>query len=111
MDKINFLVQGSSEAPYSVKFVRRTDSNLSAYCNCPAGQNGLFCKHRIRILEGNPEGIVSNNFKDVETIKSWIFGTDIEKTMNEVKSLEAKLQATKEQLSKAKKELAMAMRD
>ena len=52
MERIDFLVQGSAFHPYEVKFLKRSEKNLSAYCTCPAGDNGQYCKHRFSILEG-----------------------------------------------------------
>jgi uncharacterized Zn finger protein len=48
MEEICFLVQGSAEEPYKVTF-RKKGNNLSAYCTCPAGENGQYCKHRIEV--------------------------------------------------------------
>jgi len=53
-DSVSFSVQGSAPEPYHVLF-RRNGANLSAYCTCPAGENGMYCKHRIRILQGLAE--------------------------------------------------------
>ena len=64
---VSFLVQGSAPEPYHVLF-RRNGANLSAYCTCPAGENGMHCKHRIRILQGLAEGIVSENVADVQKV-------------------------------------------
>jgi uncharacterized Zn finger protein len=62
MEETYFIVQGSADEPYKVTF-RRKGNNLSAYCTCPAGENGQYCKHRFRILAGCDDGIVSENKK------------------------------------------------
>jgi uncharacterized Zn finger protein len=111
MDSKIFMVQGSAPEPYRVHFIKRTDTNLSAYCNCPAGLNGQYCKHRFNILNGSTKGIVSDNLDDVEIVKSWLPGSDIEAAMNEVTRLEAELAKMKKVLSLAKKNVAHAMRD
>jgi len=36
-NEIMFHVKGSAKEPYEVIFVKRSDNNLSAYCDCPAG--------------------------------------------------------------------------
>ena len=43
---IRFLIQGSQVEPYEVIFSKVGD-NLTASCNCPAGEKGYHCKHRI----------------------------------------------------------------
>lgn len=110
MNKVKFLVQGSEIEPYQVSFVK-SGNNLSAYCTCPAGEHGIYCKHRIRILTGGTEGIVSSNLDDVKIIQSWLPGTDVEESLNSVADAEAKFDEAKKNLSNAKKKLARVMFD
>ena len=110
MNIIHFLVQGSSEAPYHVTF-QKEDKNLSAYCSCPAGENGQYCKHRFNILGGITEGIVSNNLDQVHIVKSWLVGTDVEKALLAVMDAEEKFELAKLELSTSKKRLAKSFRD
>lgn len=105
-----FLVQGSAGNPYEVSF-RREGSNLSAYCTCPAGANGMYCKHRVAILNGMTQGVVSGNASEVGEVAGWLSGTDVEAAMDEVEALEVQMDQIKNALSKAKKNLAKSMRD
>ena len=111
MQKISFEVQGSAAEPYGVVFVKRSDTNLSAYCSCPAGENGQYCKHRFSILAGVTKGIVSDNLEDVKIIQSWLPGTDVEEAILKMRELEAEAAKIKKELSAAKKFVAKAMRD
>jgi uncharacterized Zn finger protein len=88
MREMRFEVQGSAPEPYEVIFVKRSDKNLSAYCSCPAGENGQYCKHRFNILAGIAKGIVSHNEDDVKTIQSWLPGTDVEAAIAKMRELE-----------------------
>jgi len=110
MKKLIFLVKGSAPEPYKVTF-QKTDTNLSAHCTCPAGDNGQYCKHRFNILGGISEGIVSGNEVDVETVASWLPGTDVEAAINQLMDAEAKYEQAKLELTVAKKSLAIAFRD
>lgn len=110
MEDICFLVQGAAEEPYEVTF-KKNGSNLSAYCTCPAGDNGQCCKHRFRILDGCDDGIVSDNKEEVIIVKSWLSGTDVEAALNEVAEKERALEKVKQDLSAAKKKLARIMND
>jgi hypothetical protein len=101
-----FLVQGSKSEPYEVHFILRDEFNISAYCTCAAGENGMYCKHRMNILMGLSTGIVSDNIDKVEIVKSWLPGTDVEKAINLVFDLEKQAESIKKQLSTAKKLLA-----
>lgn len=111
MEEIKFEVQGSASEPYDVVFVKQEDGNLSAYCSCPAGQIGQYCKHRFNILAGKADGIVSSNPETVNVVASWLPGTDVETVLFKVRSLEAEEEKIKKALSTAKKELAKAMRN
>ena len=108
METREFLVQGSAPEPYKVTF-KKDGSNLSAYCTCPAGENGMYCKHRFNILEGVSKGIVSPNAADVQVVASWLAGTDVEAAVRTVKELEKQKEQLKRQLCAAKKTLARAM--
>lgn len=110
MENIFFLVQGSAEKPYKVTF-KKNDNNLSAYCTCPAGENGQYCKHRFRILDGCNEGIVSGNKDEVMIVKSWLRGTDVEAALMGVIDAQKQCEKAKIELSAAKKQLARAFRD
>ena len=111
MQEISFEVQGSASEPYGVVFVKRTDTNLSAYCSCPAGENGQCCKHRFNILDGLTKGIVSDNLEDVKIIQSWLPGTDVEEALIKMRKLESEAARIKKELSAAKKVVAKTMRD
>jgi hypothetical protein len=110
MEDICFLVQGSAEKPYKVTF-KKNGSNLSAYCTCPAGENGQYCKHRFRILDGCNEGIVSCNKDEVMIVKAWLRGTDVEAALMAVIDAQKQSEKIKRELSAAKKRLAIAFRD
>jgi uncharacterized Zn finger protein len=110
MEKLQFLVQGSAEKPYEVTF-QRDSNNLSAYCSCPAGENRQYCKHRVNILSGIKDGIVSNNKPDVEIVASWLPGSDVEKTLHGLKKAEEQFETAKQELSVAKKRFVRALLD
>ena len=111
MQEIHFQVQGSAAEPYDVEFVKRSDTNLSAYCTCPAGAHGQYCKHRFNILAGMTKGIVSGNLDDVEIVASWLPGTDVHEAIMKMRELEAEAVKIKKTLTAAKKEVARAMYD
>lgn len=109
MKTIQFLVQGSAKEPYEVRFVLSGD-NLSAFCTCPAGKGGQYCKHRFQILEGDPEGVVSGNADEVSTVAGWLPGTDLAAAMALLVEAERRLEREKAAVSEAKKHVALAMR-
>ncbi len=100
MEEITFKVQGSAPAPYVVRF-SKTGNNLTAHCNCAAGAAGQYCAHRMRILEGNGEGIVSGNENAVPTIVGWLAGSDVEAAVQELLAAHEKFEAAKQKLAAA----------
>ncbi len=108
MQEMTFLVQGSAPEPYKVQF-RIDGANLSAWCTCPAGEVGQYCKHRLRILDGDIAGIVSDNAAKVPDVVGWVVGSDVEKAMKELKLAETQLDAAKSHVSACKKKLARTL--
>lgn len=109
MKRFECLVQGSAVEPYKVVF-ERNGSNLNAFCTCPAGSNGQYCKHRFRILSGNPEGIVSGDLALLPAVVDWLVGTDVEYAIRELSRAEDALSSAKKALKDAKISLAIALR-
>ncbi len=110
METIIFIVQGSEPEPYTVSFKKNGD-NLTAHCTCGAGLHDQWCKHRIRILKGENEGIVSNNVNDVLIVTSWLPGTDVEKALMEVFEAEKKVEEAQKIFKNSKRKLARTLMD
>ncbi|MDO6564658.1 SWIM zinc finger family protein [Amphritea sp. 1_MG-2023] len=87
MKTIKFLVEGSSPEPYLVTFTKDGDS-LNAFCTCPAGENGQYCKHRLGILSGSKQFLVCENKEQVSTIQLWLLGSDLEAALRELAEAE-----------------------
>ena len=106
--EIKFLVQGSDVEPYTVIF-RNSEEGLVSLCNCLAGKNGMYCKHRIRILRGSIEGIISENLNDVDTVKSWFPGSRVEHAIIELELAENQLESFKKKISQLKRNVAKCL--
>ncbi|WP_159015717.1 SWIM zinc finger family protein [Cognatiluteimonas profundi] len=109
MTRIEFYVKGSSIDPYKVVF-EKIAGNLNAFCTCPAGSNGQVCKHRMRLLSGNAEGLIKGDLALLGTIVDWLVGTDVELALREVALAEDRHSRAAEELFKAKKKLAVSLR-
>ncbi|MBN1497095.1 MAG: SWIM zinc finger family protein [Spirochaetes bacterium] len=105
---IKFHVQGSAQDPYIVTFTL-DDNVLTAFCTCPAGENGTYCKHRVNILQGISKGIVSGNTDEVQTILSWLPGTPLESAINAYKTAEKNYDKARKELTSAKHRLVVAL--
>lgn len=94
-----FLVQGSEPEPYSVEFTKSgeyTGRTITATCTCAAAENGMICKHRLNILGGKADNIVSENADDVTKLLAWLPGTRLAAAL-------AKLRAAEQDEARAKK--------
>lgn len=109
-DELEFLVQGSEPEPYHVVF-RRRGRNLTALCTCKAGMTGIHCKHRLRLLRGDTENLVSDNPDDAQVLTGWLKGTDVEAAIRALSEAEETLEQAKKQVKRAKEKLADALHD
>ena len=109
MESIECLVQGSGSEPYRV-VIWKVGNNLSAYCSCPAGSNGQSCKHRLRLLSGNPDGAIDVSKDQLASIVSWVVGSDVELALQELVKAEDQLALSQQAVVAAKKRLAEALR-
>lgn len=110
MDRFEFLVRGEAAEPYRVSF-RREGRNLSAHCTCPEGQGGKYCDHRINILRGSIESVVSENAADAATVASWLKGTDVDAALQSVIRLEKEARRINQALGEAKQTLSEYLLD
>lgn len=106
--QIQFLVQGLTSEPYEVTFIK-DDYNLYVTCTCPAGEVGNLCKHRVDILKGETQNIVSDNKADVETIKEWLSTSYLDFAFASYLAAEKAVTEAKERFILAKKELTQTM--
>jgi hypothetical protein len=108
MERVEFLVEGSQGDRYALAFeVNCTHAN--AYCNCQAGVNGQFCRHRIGVMDGDVSYLLSGNTADVVRLKDLLSGTDLGAAYKRFLEAEAASSVAKRELDVAKKRLANAM--
>lgn len=110
MEEVTFLFQGSEELPYEVNF-QKSDDNLSATCTCKAGKNGKHCKHKTYIMQGLTKKIVSNNSNEVAKVVHMVKETDAAPSFKNLMYLEKEFNSIKTLYSKAKKDLALIMKN
>jgi uncharacterized Zn finger protein len=108
-DRLEVYVNGSGAEPYRVT-IEKLGPNIKAFCTCPAGMNGQWCKHRLRIFSGNAEGVVSGNVERLPHVVDWLVGTDVERALSELALAEDRYSSAKRELSSAKRRLAEALR-
>lgn len=75
-ERIEFLVQGSTSEPYTASFWR-VGYNVKSSCTCQAGKNGLACKHRLSLLDGDVTNLVSSIPDGFLKLQRMLEGSDV----------------------------------
>ncbi len=109
MRQIEFTVRGMKGDLYTCTFEREGD-NLNAFCTCPDGRSGNYCKHRFALIDGNHDIVVSNNAQEVDELLEMVSGTDVETALVALSEAIETYQQAEERLIEAQNGLAMAMR-
>lgn len=108
MDRIRFSVRGSKGDIYDVTF-EESDGRVHAFCTCKAGQYGLYCRHRIRLMNGEYDRIAGENTEDLCRLREMLRGSDLESKYRAVTEAEKLYVSAKKVLDEAKGEFARAM--
>ncbi len=109
MRQIEFTVRGMKGDLYTCTFERDGD-NLNAFCTCPDGRAGNYCKHRFALIDGNHTIVVSNNAKEVDDLPEMISGTDVETALVALSEAIETYQHAEKRLLETQRGLASAMR-
>lgn len=109
MRQIEFTVRGMKGDLYTCTFEREGE-NLNAFCTCPDGRNGNYCKHRFALIDGNRTIVVSNNAEQVDELPEMIAGTDVESALVDLSEAIESYQQAEERLVEKQHALALAMR-
>lgn len=108
MKNYSFLVQGSSPEPYEV-VVKYSDKKFNIFCDCPAGELGQNCKHKLQIIKGEllkPSKIISGNLDKLPLISEIVKNYPISDALLELEALELEAEKIKKLISAHKKKIA-----
>ncbi len=67
----SFQIEGSKGNLYTVTAWLESNDLLMS-CTCPAGHNGLWCKHRQELTDGEVGKLRSPNILDVSKLGEWV---------------------------------------
>ncbi|WP_425408569.1 SWIM zinc finger family protein [Hyphococcus sp.] len=112
-ETLKFAIVGEDDAVYEVAVERDTDDtgNLQASCSCGKAQEGEYCLHRFEVLEGETANLVSESLDDLQTLRGWIKGSDIEVAMQNLSKAKTELLLAHEKLDKCRRALVGRMLD
>lgn len=110
--EITILVKSSSrEEPYAVA-VSSTESGLFIFCDCPAGEWGKYCKHKMAIVLADERILYdeeqNDNFKKVT---EWISKSGYPDLVTELRTSEKALEEAKKNVKNQKEKIAKLMKE
>ena len=105
MEKTLFALSSDGVTSYRVVF-RHEDGKVLIDCNCPAGEMGKLCRHKLSLLAGDNR-MLSDQKKqpDLEEVQHWLKDTRIPKLLSELRKTEKELERTKKRLSDLKRDI------
>ncbi|MDP2214742.1 SWIM zinc finger family protein [Phenylobacterium sp.] len=103
--EIHFRVASSSGADAYDVVAWAKPGELAMTCSCPAGENGLACKHRLELLAGDVGRVVEIVVGRAEDLANFKGDNPITRRLAEIAGLEAEQVALKKRLQQAKKAL------
>jgi uncharacterized Zn finger protein len=106
--RLVFEVQGSGADPYTI-VATRAGGRFWITCTCPAGENGSHCKHRVALLAGVVDTLVSENPEEVARLPAMMEGTSLPALLAEFNTASDELEAAKRKMDKLKKRLNRAL--
>ena len=111
METTILVKSSSSDEPYAVA-IASTESGLSIFCDCPAGEWEKYCKHKMAIVLADEKILYDeeqkNNFKKVI---EWISKSGYPSLVMELRASEKELDAVKRNIKKQKEKIARLMKE
>lgn len=110
--KTIILVRSSSrDEPYAVA-VSSTESGLSIFCDCPAGEWGKYCKHKMAIVLGDERILFDEEQEEnFNKITKWISESGYPYLVQELKESEKALETAKKNVKSQKEKIARLMKE
>jgi len=114
MKKISYKVQGSAKTPYSI-VIKKNNNKIQCLCDCNAGRSKMHCKHWMGVFEGKKQEYIGISKEQLDELKSWLLGSDVEQAWNDYQKIKEKEDDLKKQIAleknKIMKKLQKAMLD
>ncbi|SMX42437.1 hypothetical protein [Maliponia aquimaris] len=105
---MKFVVRSkSSGSEYNVR-VYSTEDGPVITCDCSAGENGQYCKHRFALISGDESEVVEAGAPVSEIVKL-VAGSRIEAAINAMHKQDAVVKKAQAELKAIKKTVANVM--
>jgi uncharacterized Zn finger protein len=108
-ESLEVEVAGSTGNTYEVRFWREGE-RLHTSCSCEAGRKGMHCKHRLSLMEGAVDGLLTGDGAFVRSeIAEMLKGSDVAVVLAELIAAEKDLQSAQRTHRDVKKKLDRVM--
>jgi len=106
------LVKSSSrDEPYAVA-VSSTESGLSIFCDCPAGEWGKYCKHKMAVVLTDERILYDEEQKDnFLKVTKWISESGYPDLVQALRESEKALELAKKNVKNQKEKIARLMKE
>jgi uncharacterized Zn finger protein len=110
MKKVRLYAKSSSrEEPYEVVF-RLEDNLLTVECDCPAGEWGQLCKHRLSFIAHKKAMLYdSEQVRELDKVCQWVDCSGYSELVAELKAAENELEKAKKRLKTTKMKFSRLM--
>ena len=103
------VLSSDGDSSYVVEFVF-DEGSLTVHCECPAGEFGKSCRHKLGLLQGDFSILANSDEKPLlDNVRQWVEKSKLNELLATLRSAEAAEKAAKASLAVAKKRLEKAM--
>ena len=112
MERTILVRSSSRDEPYSVEISSTAEYGLTIICDCPAGEWGKYCKHKMAVALGDATILYDDEQIDgFNEISNWIDVSNYPKIFSEIRVVEKQLEEAKKNVKNMKEKIARFMRD
>lgn len=108
--EINILVKSSSRKEPRTVEVTKDESGLSFFCDCPAGNWGRICKHKMALATGNDKMLFDEDQREnFNQVRDWVAQSGYPDLLKELKEAEKEMGSAREKIQDIKTRITRAM--
>lgn len=105
MSSYIFQYVSPAPTPYEVVVVHENDV-VTLTCTCDAGLQGDLCKHRLNLLAGSREGILSDNAAEAKRIPTLVEQSNLAGLLREWQDAQKQAALAEQRANEIKKRIA-----
>jgi uncharacterized Zn finger protein len=101
----------SRDEPYIVT-VSLAENGLSIFCNCPAGEWGKYCRHKMAVVSGDAKILYKNEqIENFNKVLKWISESNFPLLVAKFRESEKELENAKKKVTNIKEKISLSMKE